>query len=248
MSTTEDRVARAVREVFEFGATQPSQFSPADIRRHRSRRWPHRAVVVAVAAAILVVFFVPLPHASLFKRLVSSARPSTATSLPTTVPSTATSVPTTVTSTTVGLSVKVPSNGVVDQSVSSARDALMAAGFKVSIYTRLFFSNTVPANFVITTYPKPGSRAPRGAPVFLVVSKGPFAIVPNVVLRRQAVAESIVTAANLTPAISFVTTPGFMPGNVVSQAPIAGTEVPPGSVVTIDVEQSSASTTTTSSA
>ena len=133
MSTTEDRVARAVRDVFEFGATQPSQFSPADIRRHRSRRWPHRAVVLAVAAAILAVFFVPLPHASLFKRLVSSARPSTATSLPTTGPSTATSVPTTVTSTTVFQLVKVPSDGVVGHSVSSARDVLMAAGFKVFI-------------------------------------------------------------------------------------------------------------------
>jgi beta-lactam-binding protein with PASTA domain len=75
--------------------------------------------------------------------------------------------------------VKVPSKGVVGQSVSSARDTLMAAGFKVSIYTRRFFSNTVPADFVITTYPRPGLRAPRGGTVFLIVSEGPPAQVPT---------------------------------------------------------------------
>jgi hypothetical protein len=43
MSATEDRVAQAVRDIFEFGATQRSQFALADIRRHQSRRWTHRA-------------------------------------------------------------------------------------------------------------------------------------------------------------------------------------------------------------
>jgi hypothetical protein len=72
MSTTEERVSQAVREIFEFGAAQPSQFSLTDIRQHRSRRWAHSAVVVAVAAAIVVVFFVPLPNVSLFNHLFSS--------------------------------------------------------------------------------------------------------------------------------------------------------------------------------
>ena len=36
--------------------------------------WTHRAVVVAVAAAIVVVFFVPLPHVSLFHSLVAPAK------------------------------------------------------------------------------------------------------------------------------------------------------------------------------
>ena len=72
MSATEDRVAQAVREIYEFGAARPPQFSAADIRRHQPRRWTHRVVVVAVAAAILVVFFAPLPHVSLFNRLSQS--------------------------------------------------------------------------------------------------------------------------------------------------------------------------------
>ena len=77
MSTTEDRVARSVQEIFEFGAAQPPQFSVADIRRRRSRRWPQRAAVVAVAAAIVVVFFVPLPRLSLFNRLSHTGTPTT---------------------------------------------------------------------------------------------------------------------------------------------------------------------------
>ena len=48
--------------------------------------WAHRFGVVLVAAAILVVFFVPLPHLSLFKRLVSSPNPSPATSRSKTLP------------------------------------------------------------------------------------------------------------------------------------------------------------------
>ncbi len=36
--------------------------------------WSHRAVVSAVVAAIVVVFFVPLPHVSLFHSLVAPAR------------------------------------------------------------------------------------------------------------------------------------------------------------------------------
>jgi hypothetical protein len=71
MSTTQDRVTQAVRDIFEFGAARPAQFSLADIRQQRPRRWTHRAVVVAVAAAILVVFFVPLPHMSLFNHVFS---------------------------------------------------------------------------------------------------------------------------------------------------------------------------------
>jgi hypothetical protein len=72
MSTTEEHLAQAVREIFEFGAAQPPQFSLTDIRQHRSRRWGHGAVVVAVAAAIVVVFCVPLPNVSLFNHLFSS--------------------------------------------------------------------------------------------------------------------------------------------------------------------------------
>ena len=46
------------------------------------RPWTHRLMVVAMAAAILVVFFVPLPHLSLFRRLVGPTKISSTTKSP----------------------------------------------------------------------------------------------------------------------------------------------------------------------
>ena len=60
--------------------------APSRHRRSRRRQagpWARRVAVVAVAAVMLVVFFVPLPHLSLFNRLVTPAKPSTATNVPT---------------------------------------------------------------------------------------------------------------------------------------------------------------------
>jgi hypothetical protein len=105
MSAPEDRVAQALREIVEFGAADPWEFSPADARREARRRpvtviaahlgatshagrprqpgvWPHRVMVVAVAAVILAVFFVPLPHISLFRRFITSSNSSIATTGP----------------------------------------------------------------------------------------------------------------------------------------------------------------------
>ena len=50
--------------------------------RFRTKRLGRRASVVLVAAAIIVVFFVPLPHVSLFGRIVSPAKRPIPTSVP----------------------------------------------------------------------------------------------------------------------------------------------------------------------
>jgi hypothetical protein len=50
--------------------------------RWQRASWTHRAVVIAVAAAIVVVFFVPLPHVSLFHNLVTPAKVAVPTKLP----------------------------------------------------------------------------------------------------------------------------------------------------------------------
>jgi hypothetical protein len=56
------------------------------IESRRTRRfgtWTHRAVVIAVAAAVVVVFFVPLPRVSLFTTLIAPAKVTTPTTAPT---------------------------------------------------------------------------------------------------------------------------------------------------------------------
>jgi hypothetical protein len=57
-------------------------------RRRQPGPWTHRVMVVAVVAVILAAIFVPLPHVSLFRRLITPAKQPTATSVPTTVPKT----------------------------------------------------------------------------------------------------------------------------------------------------------------
>ena len=92
MAEFEDPVFASIRSVAEAAERSPLGFSLEDVleegsaRRYHRRPWAHRFGVVLVAAAILVVFFVPLPHLSLFKRLVSSPNPSPATSRSKTLP------------------------------------------------------------------------------------------------------------------------------------------------------------------
>jgi len=92
MAEFEDPVFASIRSAAEAAERLPLGFSLEDVleegsaRRYHRRPWAHRFGVVLVAAAILVVFFVPLPHLSLFKRLVSSPSPSPATSRSKTLP------------------------------------------------------------------------------------------------------------------------------------------------------------------
>jgi hypothetical protein len=80
-------IARAVALLeaeigFASGETSPAAEPTRDLRsswRRQPGPWTHRLMIIAVAAAILVVFFVPLPHLSFFKRLVSPAKISPAT-------------------------------------------------------------------------------------------------------------------------------------------------------------------------
>ena len=65
------RLATLVEAADQSGGAA-SRFEASPLRW--TGQWSHRLVVVAVAAAIIVVFFVPLPHVSLFKRLVAPAK------------------------------------------------------------------------------------------------------------------------------------------------------------------------------
>ena len=75
----DEQLNRQLRAMVENAASPLSQTevvlrASSPIRKPR-RDWhvtEHRLIVVAVAAAIVVVFFVPLPHASLFHRLSQS--------------------------------------------------------------------------------------------------------------------------------------------------------------------------------
>ena len=147
--------------------------------------------------------------------------------------------------------VTIPTKGVVGQSITSARDTLTALGFTVVLGGSEFSTATppVPSGDVITTNPPPGTPASQGSTVGLIVSKGPAAIMPLVAQNppiTEARAIKLIKAANLVPMVIDVATPGFQAGFVTSQTPSSGTQLTPGSTVTIFVEQSTSTTTTTS--
>lgn len=72
------RLAMLVEADQSRGAALRFETSP----RRWTGQWSHRLAVVFVAAAIIVVFFVPVPHVSLFHRLVTPAKVTAPTKLP----------------------------------------------------------------------------------------------------------------------------------------------------------------------
>ena len=136
----------------------------------------------------------------------------------------------------------VPTKLTQDVSVQTARVALFAAGFTV-VVGRSEYSNTVPVNWVITTYPRPGTSAVKGAAIQLIISEGPPATVPYVTDRLVTTATKLIHNAGLRYVIVYVNSV-YKPNVVTFQSPAGGQQVSPGSTVTIDVEQQPATTTT----
>ena len=105
----EDEVRDLISSVAQRGAALGVSTLPEEIRHNSSRsRHPdghriptasvlrRRISVVVVAALILAVFFLPLPHVSLFRHLVTPAGPSTTASVPSTIPNTSSTGPRTI--------------------------------------------------------------------------------------------------------------------------------------------------------
>ena len=125
---------------------------------------------------------------------------------------------------------------VVNLAQADAESAIVAAGLTVGTVTTAS-SDTVPVGEVISQSPASGSLVAPGSAVDLTVSSGPANIVvPNVVNLAQANAEAAIVAAGLS--VGTVSTAGSFTvptGDVISQNPIAGASVVPGSPVNIVV-------------
>jgi eukaryotic-like serine/threonine-protein kinase len=87
--------------------------------------------------------------------------------------------------------------------------------------------------------PPPGTPVDKGSTITLSVSKGPATTqVPDVRNQDQATAESLLSGAGLTPAVTFVpVTDPSQDGIVISQDPAANSDAKSGEVVIINVGQ-----------
>ncbi|GJL67527.1 MAG: hypothetical protein NPIRA06_01620 [Nitrospirales bacterium] len=127
----------------------------------------------------------------------------------------------------VSLGARVPN--VVGLTQAKAQSVITTAGFTVGAVTTAINLTVAPGK-VISQKPGAGTKAAAGTAVALVVSLG--AKVPNVVGLAQADAQKAITTAGLTVGtVTMTNSAGVAVGKVISQNPLAGTNVVPGNAV-----------------
>jgi beta-lactam-binding protein with PASTA domain len=125
---------------------------------------------------------------------------------------------------------------VVGSSQAAATTALTDAGLVVGSVTQQA-SNTVAPGNVISQDPVGGASVSAGSAVDLVVSSGPASVVvPDVVGASQQAATTTLNNAGLLVGGVTQQSSNLVPdGDVISQNPVAGTSVAPGSAVSLVV-------------
>jgi serine/threonine-protein kinase len=116
--------------------------------------------------------------------------------------------------------------------------ALEEAGFKSLV--RRVSSDSVEAGLVIHSDPRGGKTATRGSTVVLTVSSGPkLAKVPVLVGSQRSVAVQQIRSRGFSPQVEEAES-SAPAGEVIRQAPSAGSQLPAGATVTIVVSKGEA--------
>lgn len=133
--------------------------------------------------------------------------------------------------------VSVPT--VVGEPIATASSDLQAQGFKV---IPTFVESNEPANNVISQSPSAGESAGKGSVVNLTVSTGPkTSTVPDVTSLDLGTAEQTLHDSGFNPRVVYQdTTDPNSEGLVLSETPPGGTQLKPGSSVTLTVGRYSA--------
>ena len=130
-------------------------------------------------------------------------------------------------------SAKVPSTAGLTS--TAAEEKLEEAGFKTKLES--VHSKDVEEGLVLKSEPPGGETATKGTPVVLKVSSGPkLAKVPVVVGSQRSLAVQQLRGRGFVPAVEEVESKQ-PEGQVIRQAPSAGSQLPPGSTVSITVSK-----------
>ena len=123
---------------------------------------------------------------------------------------------------------------VVGQTQAAATSSIQGLGLVVGTVTTAS-SSTVPSGSVISESPAAGMQVNPGSAVNLVVSSGvPKVGVPNVISQTQAAATSAIQSAGLVVGTVTTASSSTVPsGSVISESPVAGTQVTVGSAVNL---------------
>lgn len=121
---------------------------------------------------------------------------------------------------------------VVGKPIKTVEVNLVSLGLQVARTN--VFSETVKKNTVMSIKPKAGNIVPSGSIVEVVVSKGPPPVtVPNLVDMPRQKAIAALKRIGLQARVEVGTVAPL--NRVISQSPVAGTEIPKGSAVTIRI-------------
>jgi serine/threonine-protein kinase len=123
--------------------------------------------------------------------------------------------------------VEVPD--IRNQTVANAQ--AMLAQVNLRLAQRATQASVQPAGLVLSQDIVPGSRAPTGSTITVVVSAGGLVVVPSVIGRTQAVASSALKARGLNMSASVETNLSRPAGTIFEQDPDPGAQVPIGSTV-----------------
>jgi eukaryotic-like serine/threonine-protein kinase len=139
--------------------------------------------------------------------------------------------------------VSVPN--VIGQPIATASSLLQAQHLKVS---PTYVDSTEPANTVIDQSPKPGTTAGEGSVVSLTVSNGPkTSTVPDVTSLDLGTAQQTLHDSGFRAQVIYQnTTDPQSDGLVLSETPVGGTQLKPGTAVTLTVGRLASGTTTAS--
>jgi eukaryotic-like serine/threonine-protein kinase len=130
-------------------------------------------------------------------------------------------------------SAKVPSTAGLNG--AEAEEKLEGAGFKAK--SESVHSKDVEEGLVLKSEPSGGETATKGSTVVLKVSSGPkLAKVPVVVGSQRSLAVQQIRGRGFVPSVEEVTN-SAPEGQVIRQAPSAGSQLPPGSTVSITVSK-----------
>ena len=132
-----------------------------------------------------------------------------------------------------------PSWGAIGLSVPQAISALINANFIVGVPITYVFSNTVPYNYVISQTPVGNASVPWQTSVYLTASAGPKTLVGNVIVPfvtnlAYLDAERLIYLSGVNlKGTSYLLSNTVPQGAVISQSLVAGSQVPPGTAMTL---------------
>ncbi len=122
---------------------------------------------------------------------------------------------------------------IVGVQIAQAQSTLQQLGLQMTISSR--GPSNLPSGAVVSQDPAAGASASPGSTVSVVASTGPPPVaVPQLVGQNVAAATALLAAAGLSIAVTTVAGAGS-PGAVLSQNPVAGTQVARGSTVQVTV-------------